>query len=306
MRLVKRILLALSTGYVAFFLNERVFWSFPRPDDTLPGLVMGWLLYSFFAYICLIAIQQYRVRTIWALFLVGSLLGWLVEGVFALTTLGGTEMPFPISIPWTALAWHALAFILIWYGMLRVLATSTLKTLFATIGLGIFWGTWSLFWPTNTGDVATTTPDIFLLNGLLCTALYILALQSYHFLTVQEFAATKTEKIVLGVLLLSLYGMWTVPGGGIFMPLTLLPALFGIVYLGIRKNKKDETEPNALTLISTNIPLWRSAILLLAPCIAALIFNTGVFVPTNFMYLFTLTTLGSLMFVVSLYKVMRR
>ena len=31
MKLSKRFLLALSTGYILYFYSERIFWSFPRP-----------------------------------------------------------------------------------------------------------------------------------------------------------------------------------------------------------------------------------------------------------------------------------
>lgn len=277
----------------------------PRAEDTLPGLILGWLFYSLFAYMCLVIIESFKVRSIWAIFLVGALFGWFIEGLYALTTFG-INFPFPYSIAWTALAWHALAFLLGWYFMLRALATSTLKTLFGTLALGVFWGTWSLAWPANTGDVNFTTSDMYLVNGLICTALYILALHLYRVLGVGNFVSTKAEKIVLGGIALALFAGYTVPSAGFVLPLTVIPILFGIVYLALRKNKSVETGGNAFTLVGARIPLLRSLILLLAPCIAALIFNSGLYMNTNIFFLFILAPIGTALFVVSLYKVLRR
>jgi len=309
MHLYQRLLLALTTGYIAFFFNERIFWSMPRPEDTLLGFILGWLLYSVFAYMCLVVVQSFKIRSIWALFLVAALFGWLVEGLFALTTFG-INFPFPFSIPWTALAWHAPAFLLGWYGMLRVLSSSTLNTFLATLALGVFWGTWSLAWPINTGDEVFVTSDIYLLHGLISTTFYILALHLFHRLGIKDFAASKAEKIVLGFIALALFAGYTIPGAipivGFLLPLTLLPVLFGLLYLGLWKNKRVETEANAFTLVDSHIPFLRSLILLLAPCIAALIFNSGLYMNTNIAWMLVLTPCGTIIFIVSLYKVLRR
>lgn len=305
MNFLKRLGLVLATGYITYFFGERVFWSMPRAEDTLPGFIFGWLLYSLFAYMCLVIIESFKVRSVWAIFLVGALFGWFIEGLFALTTFG-INFPFPYSIAWTALAWHAPAFLLGWYFMLRALATSTLKTLFATLALGVFWGTWSLAWPVNTGDTNFATSDVYLIHGLICTAFYILALHMYRVLDGRSFVPTKAEKIILGGMALALFAGYTVPSAGFLLPLTVIPVLFGVVYLGLRKNKSVETEANVFTLVDARIPLLRSLILLLAPCIAALIFNSGLYMNTNIFFLFILAPIGSVLFLVSLYKVLRR
>lgn len=304
MGFLKRIGLVLATGYIAFFINERIFWSFPRAEDKLPELIMGWILYSVFAYVCLAAIESFKVRSIWSIFIVAGLFGWLIEGLYALTTFG-INFPFPISISWTALAWHAPAFLLGWYLMLRALATSTTKTLLAAVGLGVFWGTWALAWPVNGDDSHVIGSDIFLMNGLICTTFYILALNSYRLLDIKSFVTTKAEKIVLALLMLALYAAYTVPAGGFLLPLTLLPALFGIVYFALRKNLSVETEANAFTLAGEKFPVWRLLLLLITPVVAALIFNSGFYMNTNIFYALVLTPLGTAMFILSFYKVMR-
>ncbi len=128
----------------------------------------------------------------------------------------------------------------------------------------------------------------------------------YHILGVRSFASTKAEKIVLGGIALTLFAGYTVPSVRFLLPLTVIPILFGLIHLGLRKNKSAETKGNAFTLVDARIPFFRSLILLLAPCIAALIFNSGLYMNTNIFFLFILAPIGSLMFVVSLYKVMRR
>ncbi len=304
MDFLRRIGLSLTTGYIFFFFGERIFWSLPNnPELNTPiDLMATWLVYSFFAYLCFIIIKQCRVRSVWAVFLVAALYGWLIEGVFSLTTFGIGSMPFPYSIVWTALAWHALCVMGGWYWMLQLLQTSTKKVLIGSMLLGIFWGVWSLYWPT-TGLVST--PVNYLVYTLFWTALYILALHSYHWLSSEIFSATKTEKVILGLITLAWYCGFTVTQGGFLLPLTVLPILFGIIYFALQKNKRKETSPDVLTSINKRISFKRSVFILLAPLLATAIFSSGFYFPTNIPYLVTLSTLGIGMFVVSLYNVFR-
>ena len=77
MKIFKRFLLALSTGYILYFYSEWIFWSFARPEDTLLDYILTPLVYSFFAYAFLIIIDEFRARNIWAIFIAGAAFGWI-------------------------------------------------------------------------------------------------------------------------------------------------------------------------------------------------------------------------------------
>ena len=121
MKFTKRLLLALSTGYILFFYSERIFWSLARPGDTPFDYLLTPLLYAIFAYIFLIIVEMFCVRNIWAIFIAGAAFGWIGEGIVAMTLFGG-EISLPFSISWTGLAWHALISVLIgWYYLRKIL-----------------------------------------------------------------------------------------------------------------------------------------------------------------------------------------
>ena len=98
----------LANGYVLFFFSERVFWSFPRPNDSLADLLLTWLVYSLLGWILLILVRRYRIASFLPLFLAGAVYGWIAEGVVVDTLYGGPGNPFPLSVSFTGLSWHAL------------------------------------------------------------------------------------------------------------------------------------------------------------------------------------------------------
>ena len=104
MRVLRNLLLTLTTGYILLFYSELVFWARPRPQDSLTGWLGTWLAYSLAGYVFLAAVQYFHVRDLWSLFLCGALFGWLTEGVIVQTMYDA----FPLQISWTGLAWHAL------------------------------------------------------------------------------------------------------------------------------------------------------------------------------------------------------
>jgi len=304
--LVQRIILGLALGYIFFFFGERVFWSFPHPGDTLISNFFGWLLYSYSAYLTLIVIEHFRVRAWWAVFLAGAFFGWLTEGVIAMTLFGGDgQLPFPIGISWTGLAWHALISVFVgWYFVMMFLNRNHYKKIiFFSIGLGIFWGVWSLAWALETPPI-TTTSDIYLLHGLIATLFLSL---SYYFCSKfgpGGFASSRWEKIGLSLPVLAFFVFVTVPAVGLFA--AVLPMLFGILYFALKKNRDQEKSPNVLESLSGRPKLRSYFPLFLAPIIAALIYNSGIVLPTNFYVLYITMPLGFILLGISLYKTFRR
>lgn len=299
-----RLGLALVTGYVWFFTGERVFWSFLHTDQNIPVLTATWLVYSFFAYIALACIDYFRVRSVWALFLLAALYGWLIEGLVSLTVFGGAGMPFPLSISWTGLAWHAVFIVWCWY-MVRVAITqSSFKTLLHTIALGLVWGSWSLWWALE-NPPQITTPDMFFLHAAITSALYLLALHSYTWIAQKRFIPTRLELGFFGVLVLAYYAIITIPASPV-LALTLLPALLLLTLWGLRKNRMAESEASVLADLTHPLPWGRSLLLLLTPLVASLLYNTGLAISTNWVFFVVLTPLGTILFVVSLFMVWKR
>lgn len=301
MNIFQRIGIALATGYIWCFTGERVFWSFWRAENTLPDLLLTWLLYSLFAYICLICISEFRVRSFPAIFLVGALFGWLVEGLFALTMYGAGGIPLPFSISWTGLAWHATFIGFAWYWMRTQLQSSTKKTILGAAVLGVLWGVWSLAWIFETPPV-TSTAEGFLGYGLMFTAFYILALHAYAWFGKGPFRASRIEKTVLAVLCLAYFALVTVPTYQI-LALVGLPVLFLLIYIGLRKNRTIETSSDILVAFQTPVPWGRSLILFMAPIIAVTIFSTDLHFRSNILFLGVLTPLGFALFLWSFWRI---
>ena len=95
----RRLGLALATGYVFLFFAERMFWSRWRDGtDDVGSFLATWTVYSIAGEICLVAIRDFRVRGICPMFIIGALLGWLIEGVFTMTFFGADGIVFPYTV----------------------------------------------------------------------------------------------------------------------------------------------------------------------------------------------------------------
>lgn len=301
MNLFQRIGLAFITGYIWFFTGERIFWSFFRPGDNPIELILGWVVYSLVAYICLILISSFKIRSIAALFLIGAFFGWTIEGVYSLTLFGAEGIPFPLTISWTALAWHSLGIVLVWYGMRKMIMHSVSRTIVGSVALGLFWGVWALAWPLETPPVNTGV-ILFLLHGVLFTVLYIFALHAYAWIPHKTFDATRAEKITLGLIVLLYFGAVTVPTAPL-LALTVLPSLFALIYWGIHKNSLLETRLSVLEIFAEPISWKRSFILLLSPCVATLIFASRIYFPSNSLFFVILTPVGGVAFIWALFSI---
>src|SRR3954453_24137442 len=107
-RLLRKAAVVLANGYILFFLSPRVFWSFWRPGDNPPEFLVTWLAYCLLGWIFLDLVRRFRVASFSPLFLCGAVFGWVGEGVIVDTLYGDPTNPFPLSVSWTGLAWHAL------------------------------------------------------------------------------------------------------------------------------------------------------------------------------------------------------
>jgi hypothetical protein len=304
----RRIGIALAAGYVLVFFAERMFWSRWRTDDDNVGAFLAtWFVYSIAAEICLIAIRDFRVRDIWPMFLLGALLGWLIEGVFTMTFFGADGIPFPLTIAWTGLSWHALIVVVAgWYGLQTALLLSFARTALLSAVLGLFWGGWSIFWDRQSPPGSA---EGFIAHSFIATIALILAFRTLPVLHCGDLRPTRTERVVLAAIVLCYFIGVTLARFN-WIALVTLPPLFALIYLALRRNATDETRPDFLVAIDAPFPWIRALPIFLIPALASLIHEgcriAGLTAPTNIVVFAITLPAGFGGFVFSLWRVFRR
>jgi hypothetical protein len=309
MNFIRRFLVVLSTGYIFFYFSERVFWSFWRTEEILQGsaepdgfgtVFGGLIIYSIAAYVTLILIERYRVRSLAALFIAAGVFGWLIEGVYAMTFFGGGGIPLPFSISWTALASHAIISVMIgWYYLgISLREKSYLHTIAFSLLIGLYWGVWAVAWALETPPLITE-PWAFFVEGMLFTLMFAF---SHWLLSVSRpgaFTSTKWEWGILGAIVLAWTGFVTVPATNIFFP--ILAAMFIISCLLLRRNAKTETGEHALHVFEKKVPLLKLLCLFLIPLVGAVVYGVlngaGLIFPSNFIVMLISTALGFVFFI---------
>jgi hypothetical protein len=306
-RLLRRLCLAAATGYIFLFFAERVFWAHWRDGtDDAGSFVATWIVYSIAGEICLVAIHDFRVRDLSAMFLIGALLGWLVEGVFSMTFFGTDDMAFPFTIAWTGLAWHALIVVVAgWYGLQTALLHSFRRTALTSAILGLFWGVWSVFWDASSpvGSAA------FVAHAFLATLALVVAFRAFHACRSGRLRPSRLERACLAGVVLLYFLAVTVPRIGWIALVTLAP-LFALIFLALRRNAAVEGRPHFLVAIDHEFP-WRHTLpVLLMPAVASAIHEgcrmSGLYAPTNILVFAITLPLGVAGFVFSLWRIFKR
>ena len=299
-------MLSLSTGYVLMFFSEHLFWARPRPGDTLANGAATWLAYSLLAFVFLTAVRTYRVRSLEALFLAGALVGWLGEGVLVQTLYDA----FPLQISWTGLAWHSLISVCIgWYGLRRALAAPGIGPGVGwCLGLGAFWGLWSIFWRVDEPEVHPSLPT-FAAFAFLTTAILALSLWVYEKCDPGAFHPSRLSMaLALGALLL-VFILGTLPVAPLAM--VVLPILLALVHVALSRNRACEMGPDILAL-ADSLPLRPTALLALAilPVTATLIHAAAIAFDlrwqTNWVVYLVTMPAGFFLFGVAWIRLMRR
>jgi hypothetical protein len=162
----RKLAVILATGYTLFFYSERMFWSFLRPGDKPVDFLLTWIVYSIMAWVFLLLIRKCRIVSFPAVFLAGAVYGWLAEGIVVDTMYGNKDNPFPASVSFTGLAWHALISVGVgWYWQARLLTAGNWKQIaMLSVALGLGWRLWAGWWPAELGrgntSLAATTVAI--------------------------------------------------------------------------------------------------------------------------------------------------
>jgi len=284
-RLINKAAVVLANGYILFFFSEQVFWSFWRPGDTVPEFLVTWIAYCLLGWIFLDLVRRFKVASFPPLFLCGAVFGWLGEGVVVDTLYGNPTNPFPLSISFTGLAWHALLSVGVgWYVIGRAL-TEERPTKIAVISLavGVGWGLWAAWWPTELGTEAHTSVWNFASHALPCSILFLLAWFVFGLARPDWFQSSRLATIVLWGLVVAVFLAARVPA----RPYTalILPPLLSVCWSGLSCNARMEQRPDVLDEIWGRIrPLNVLALILIplsAIAIYALFRSLKVHVPTN-------------------------
>ena len=266
--------LVLGTGYVLAFFSETVFWSVWRPADDLFGRVLTWLLYSLFAYLTLGVIRHFRLGDGRELLLAGAFFGWLCEGVYAMTVFGDPSMPFPFTIVWTALAWHAPISLLVgWYALGLALRDVRLgPVVLLALGIGLFWGSWALGWLAETPPVAVP-PLEFILHAGATTALLALAHMAIGAGAPATYRPSRIGTAMAGALVVVFFAGVTVPA--IPFAVLVLPPLLGLLWLALRRARSQRPEGCLLARFAAPVRPRNLAALALVPLAATLVYALG-------------------------------
>lgn len=293
-----------STGYILFFFSERMFWSFLRPGDKFGDLLLTWMVYSLLGWVFLLLVRQYRIGAFGALFLAGAVYGWLAEGVVVDTMYGGRDNPFPASISFTGLAWHALISVGVgWYWQSRVLAVGNRKTiaLFAAV-VGLGWGLWAGWWPAELGKANSSLAD-FAGHTIVTSILLLLAWWVLGMAGADWFQPRKCELPVL----LSVVALFflvvrvpATPGSALILPPLLLACAYGLI-----RNRRQEQRPDLVASALGHIRPQSCLPLVLMPATAVAVYapiaTWGLSLPTNWVLYVVTMPLGFIFFIRSLW-----
>ena len=258
----------LANGYLLFFFSERVFWSFPRPNDTLAELLLTWFVYSLLGWILLILVRRYRIASFLPLFLAGAVYGWLAEGVVVDTLYGGPDNPFPLSISFTGLAWHALLSVGVgWYFLPKALtANGPTRTMMISLAIGLSWGLWAAWWPAELGGEEATSLSRFAGHTMACSLLFIGSWGLLGRARSDWFQPGRWETVVLYGLVAFVFLCGRVPARPVSA--LILPPLLLLAAVGLRCSAGGTDERDLLDRFLGHIPLLNLCTLALIPVMA--------------------------------------
>lgn len=292
----------LLNGLGMVYFSEWMFWAGRPLGESLVGDVTAtWLLYSTITYLFLAAVDGFRARSVWAVFLCGALYGWLVEGVIVPTMY----TDFPLNLSWTGLAWHALITVVFgWYWLPLALRHGGQSAVRATAGFGLFAGLWALGWKVETPLAAPGTMAVyFALFALMpCAALLARA-------RLPDPALGKRGVVLTaGIALVTLYFVGITLPQVPFAPVVLLPLLVILLSALWRNRQQEAAAPDAPLAPPLMLrQLWPMMLIpLVASAVYALGYASGVVLPTLLIVFVVLTPAGFVLFGLSLYRVWKR
>jgi hypothetical protein len=317
---LRRIFLVLMSGYIIVYYGELVFWATPeREGMTVGGIAVTWLVYSLFAYVFLCVVSVFKVRNPWAIFLAGAFYGWFEEGIVVQTMYGTQDGPFPMSLAFTGLAWHALIGIFTgWYLVRKVLAENrVLKTIGLVSMIGLFYGLWAISWLKEPPPPMKLLLDAGQKNVLLShfaiytfstTAFLVLIHWLYNRVMPFAFKPSKLELWILGTVTCLYFIFVTIPAAP--KAIWVLPPLMAITFWALNKNRLNESQEDAIAAFQSEVQPLNYIALALIPLIATgvyfLALETGTALRTNQFVYYYFSAIGVLFWISSIFAASKR
>jgi hypothetical protein len=308
-RWAQKLLVILATGYIFFFYSERVFWAFSRPGDKPRDFVLGWLVYSLLAWVFLLLVRHCRIVAFPAVFVAGAVFGWLAEGVVVDTLYGSSSSPFPTSISFTGLAWHALISVSVgWFWQAKVLVAGGIRNIACFAGgAGVAWALWAAWWPAELGW-ANTSLAAFAGHTMACSIPLVMAWAALGIAKPRWFNPVRLEFPVL----LGLAGLFFL---AVRVPATprsalVLPPLLALCAYALWRNRSQEKQPDLLEEILGRIHVRSCLALFIMPTVAIAVYaplsTWSRSLPSNWVLYAITMPLGFVCFLLSLWTLCRR
>ncbi len=307
---MRRIISALSTGYVLCYFSEYMFWSTLDRYMGVQGVqdfIFVWLIYSAMAYMVLWISSHFRANDFYSWFLVGAIYGWLGEGAVVYTMY----LMFPLQISWTGLAWHSLISIVCGWFLFRkaVVAGNFKQAAKISIFLGLFFGFWAPTWWSEPPNRVIPIEN-YAIFVVLFTILVIFGYIIYEKCAPSKFEPSKIEKVFFVGIFCFFFLFGTIPAVGLYA--ITLPILLFVVLRTLKK--KAQNRSNSITVTNSlskniNTNLKGYLLLLLLPLVAigvyGLFFVSGLIFQTSIVvYLITLP-LGFIFLILAIYRAYR-
>jgi hypothetical protein len=257
---ILRLAHALTSGAILLVFSELFFWARPLPGMVPPEGLATYLAYVAAAYVFMMVIGAFRVRSLPALFLAGAAYGWLVEGVIVQTMYD--DLPFSISF--TGLAWHALISVLIgWAALPMVLRRGRrLWTAALSCGVGLAYGLWALWWWTEEPPAASLSD--FAIFSFSCTLILAIAYGLSARTPPVSFHPSRFESCGALCVVGAYFLLVAVPSRPV--ALAILPPLALMLWATLRRNVRCELRPDLLAWFATQ-PTPRLTDLLMLGCL---------------------------------------
>lgn len=248
-----------ANGVVLMYPSEFLFWSVFPADQSVASLTMTLIAYSLAGWMFLLALEWAPARSIGGLFAIGSLFGWIVEGVVE----GTMYLDFPINLLWTGAAWHGLISVCaIWWAVRRLQAGRLARSAPALLALGAGFGFWAAFWPNERPDFPGA--ETLAAQGVVAALLVGTAFVAIDRLPPAAFRARRGERMAALVLVAVLFGLRAASA-----PTPLLIAFpvltIGALWLARRLAALGEAPPVLDRWADLRAPPWRRLELLLVP-----------------------------------------
>ncbi len=291
MKALRDVALIYGSALILSFFSEMLFFNEGPAYSVIgllddPLLLVGHLVelglwYSVVAAPVLWAMWRFNVHSIWGLFLVGCLFGFLIEGL----VVPAIYFELPNSLLWVATTWHPLICVMLgWWGVRRIMQRGSLvQTISLMVVLGLFWGTWTTILigaevdQEVAGDVVRVGETFepipiaqFAAFTFITTTVWAIGNLLVDRVGTRDYQPGRIQQIVIALIALAALGLMA-------MTVQVLVAVLGVavllLWLGLARNARVEARPNIFSQF-TRIPLLHHSLIYITPAVGTLTYDT--------------------------------